>query len=126
MPMESTDGKLLYYVKTNLPTDPSSAPATLWAMPVGGGEEHLVTSQLIHLHWAVASNGIYFTDPETKPHASLKFLDVRTGKISTIATLEKDISNNGLSLAVSPGGRSILYSQQDSGSADIMLVENFR
>jgi len=126
MPMESTDGKLLYYVKTNLPTDPSGAPATLWAMPVGGGKEHLVTSQLIHLHWAVASNGIYFTDPETKPHASLKFLDIRTGRISTITTLEKDISNSSLSLAVSPDGRSILYSQQDSGSADIMLVENFR
>ena len=126
MPMESTDGKVLYYVKTQLPTDPSGAPATLWAMPVEGGEEHLVTSQQIHLHWAVAPNGIYFTDPETKPHATLKFLDLRTGRISIIATLEKQLSCCGQSLAVSPDGRSILYSHLDSVSTDIMLVENFR
>jgi Tol biopolymer transport system component/serine/threonine protein kinase len=126
MPMESTDGKLLYYVKTNLPTDPSGAPATLWAMPVRGGKEHLVTSQLIRLHWAVAPNGIYFTDQDTRPHATLKFLDVRTGRITTIAALEKQPSCCGQSLAVSPDGRSILYSQQDSVSTDIMLVENFR
>ena len=125
MPMESTDGKVLYYVKTNPSADPS-APGTLWAMPVAGGEEHLVTSQQIHLHWAVAPNGIYFTDPETKPHATLKFLDVRTGRISTIATLEGELSGNGQSLAVSPDGRSILYSQQDGISAELMVVENFR
>ena len=125
-PMESADGKLLYYVKTNLPVDPSSVPATLWAMPVEGGEEQQVTSQLIHSHWAVASNGIYFTDPETSPRAKLKFLDVRTGQISVVATLEKDLTNNGQSLAVSPDGRSILYSQQDSYTTDLMLVENFQ
>ncbi len=125
-PMESTDGKLLYYVKTNLPVDPSSAPATLWAMPVAGGEEQPVTSQLIHSHWAVASNGIYFTDPDTKPLATLKFLDVRTGRISTIATLERHLSDGGQSLAVSPDDRSVLYSQQDSYTTDLMLVENFR
>jgi Tol biopolymer transport system component/DNA-binding winged helix-turn-helix (wHTH) protein len=126
MPMESTDGRVLYYVKTNLPTDPSNAPARLWAMPVGGGEEYPVTSQPFHLHWAVAPNGIYFTDPETKPLATLKFLDVRTGRISTIATLEKPLSGNGQSLSVSPDGRFILYSQLDSISAELMVVENFR
>ena len=126
MPMESTDGKILYYVKTNLPIDPSGAPATLWAMPVGGGEEHPVTSQPMHLHWAVAPNGIYFTDPDTKPLATLKFLDGRTGRISTIAKLERQPSCCGQSLAVSPDGRSILYGQEDSVSTDIMLVENFQ
>jgi Tol biopolymer transport system component len=126
MPMESTDGKVLYYVKTQLPTDPSGAPATLWAMPVEGGEEHLVTSQQIHLHWTVAPNGIYFTDPETKPHATLKFLDLRTGRISTIATLEKQLSCCGQSLAVSPDGRSILYSQVDSVSTDTNLLGRLR
>lgn len=126
MPMESTDGKVLYYVKTNLPTDPSNAPATLWAMPVEGGEEHLVSSQQIDLHWAVAPNGIYFAAQGAEPQARLKFLDVRTGRVTTIATIEKPLTNGGQSLAVSPDGRSILYSQQDSVSTDIMLVENFR
>jgi eukaryotic-like serine/threonine-protein kinase len=126
MPMEATDGKVLYYVKTQLSVDPSGAPATLWAMPATGGEEHLVTSQQIHLHWAVAPNGIYFTDPGTKRLATLKFLDVRTGRISAVATIEKPLTDGGQSLAVSPDGRSILYSQVDSVSTDIMLVENFR
>jgi Tol biopolymer transport system component len=125
-PMESMDGKLLYYVKTNLQTDPSNAPATLWAKPVAGGEEYLVTSQLIRNHWTVAQNGIYFTDPDSKPRATLKFLDARTGQIRTIATLEGELSSGGQSLAVSPDGRSILYSRQDSYTTDLMLVENFR
>jgi len=123
--MQSTYGKLLYYLKTNLPIDPSEAPATLWAMPVGGGEEHLVTSQQIHLHWAVAPNGIYFTDPDTSL-PSLKFLEVRAGRIITMATLQENLSCCDQSLTVSPDGRSILYAHQDSLSTDIMLVENFR
>jgi Tol biopolymer transport system component len=125
-PMESMDGRLLYYVKTNLPVDPSSARATLWAMPVAGAEEYLVTSQLIHSHWTVVPNGIYLTDPDTKPHTTLKFLDTRTRQISTIATLEGELSENGQSLAVSPDGRSVLYSLHSSLTTDLMLVENFR
>jgi eukaryotic-like serine/threonine-protein kinase len=126
MPMESTDGKVLYYLKTQLPIDPSGAPATLWEMPVAGGEERLVIAQQIHLHWAVVPNGIYFTDPESKPNATLRFLDVLTGRVTTIAKLERPLSCCGQSLTVSPDGRSILYGQQDSVSTDIMLVENFR
>lgn len=126
MPMESIDGRLLYFLKTNLPIDPSGAPATLWSMPTQGGEERLVSQQKIHLHWAVAANGIYFTDPDTKPLPALKVLDVETGKVRTIATIQEDISCCGQSLTVSPDGRSILYANQDSVSTDIMLVENFR
>jgi len=125
-PMESTDGKILYFVKTQLPTDPSGAAATLWAMPVEGGEEHLVTSQQIQLHWAVAPHGIYFTDPATRPRASLKFFDARTGQITAITTLERQPACCGQSLAVSPDGRTILYSQEDRVTTDLMLVENFR
>jgi len=124
--MESTDGKVLYYVKTQLPTDPSGAAATLWAMPAEGGEEHLVTSQQIQLHWAVATYGIYFTDPATRPRTSMKFFDARTGRITTITTLERQPACCGQSLAVSPDGHRILYSQQDSVTTDLMLVENFR
>jgi hypothetical protein len=124
--MESTDGKVLYFVKTQLPTDPSGAAATLWAMPVEGGEEHLVTSQQIQLHWAVAPRGIYFTDPATRPRVSLKFFDARTGQITAITTLERQPACCGQSLAVSPDGRTILYSQEDRVTTDLMLVENFR
>jgi eukaryotic-like serine/threonine-protein kinase len=135
-PMESTDGKFLYYLKTPVPTDPSNTAASLWRMPLVGGEEHMVIPEKIYLHWTVGPQGIFFIDqgcqasacptPATKPRPSLNFFDIATGRTAKLATLEKQPSCCNQSLTVSPDGRSILYGQEDSVTTDIMLVENFR
>ena len=123
--MESADGKFLYYVKGGSPLPPSKGH--LWRMPVGGGEEELVIpEEITDLYWARASGGVYFVDTQTKPHATLKYFDAATKRISKITAMEKKPSCCGQGLAVSPDGRTILYSQEDSVTTDLILVENFR
>jgi Tol biopolymer transport system component len=125
-PMESPDGKFLYYVKGPPPIS-SDTFGQLWRMPVGGGEESLVFNEPISsLYWAVTRSGIYFVDVSAKPHRVLKFLDGTTGRTTKIIELEREPSCCNQALAVSPDEHSIVYSQTDSVSTEIMLLENFR
>jgi Tol biopolymer transport system component/predicted Ser/Thr protein kinase len=119
---ESPDGKYLYYSKF---IDTSG----LWRIPVEGGEESLILDQLQAGYWeawVVVNEGIYFIDPETKPHATIKFFSFASHRVRQITAIEKKPRPKGPSLAVSPDGRWILYSQLDQSGSDIMLVENFR
>jgi hypothetical protein len=55
--------------------------------------------------------------------SSIQFLRLATGKIETVATVDKDLY---FGLCVSHDGRWLLYSQIDQVTCDLMLVENFR
>ena len=77
-------------------------------------------------YWAVVDRGIYFIDPETKPHATIKLFSFATRRVMQIAAIEKKPYPGIPGLAVSPDGRWILYTQLDQSGSDIMLVENFR
>jgi Tol biopolymer transport system component/tRNA A-37 threonylcarbamoyl transferase component Bud32 len=124
-PMESPDGRFLYYMKDSEPLPPSRGH--LWRMPLAGGAEQLAIPEAIYdLYWALSPGGIYFIDPDSKPRPTLKFFDALTGRIAILTTLEKQPSCCGQALTISPDGRSILYGQEDSVTTDIMLVENFR
>ena len=118
---ESSDRKFLYYCKFDV--------AGLWRIPVNGGEESLVLDQPKEGYWgywAVVDRGIYFIDPETKPHATIKLFSFATRRVMQIAAIEKKPYPGIPGLAVSPDGRWILYTQLDQSGSDIMLVENFR
>ena len=117
-PLESPDGKFLYYAKALF-------GSSVWKVPVETGEEAEVLESLsFYANMAVVHDGIYFIP---KPTAAtgfyLQFFSIATGKIKTIAALEKTV---GCGLAVSPDGRWILYTQEDQIGSDLMLVENFR
>jgi len=117
---ESPDGRLLYYAKFDSPG--------LWKMPVEGGVESLVLDQLQTGYWgawAVADRGIYFINPEATPRAAIEFFSFAARRITRIALLEKEPAKFSPNLALSPDGRSILYTQLDQSGNDIMLVENF-
>jgi Tol biopolymer transport system component len=74
--------------------------------------------------WIVAEQGIYFfRTPDEKGHSGLCLYEFATEKTRTIVTIEKSIS---YTIGPSPDGRTILYSQVDAASSDLMLVENFR
>ena len=119
---ESPDGKFLYFAK-------GRGAAGVWRVPVGGGEEVPVLEQVragYERFWAVREKGIYFAYPGEPHHPAIGFFNFSTRRIIPLANLEKDLPPNYGTLAISPDGRWILYSQIDHQGSDIALVENFR
>jgi Tol biopolymer transport system component len=119
-----SDGRFLYYSKaqpTGL-TEPG-----IWKMPVAGGDEVRVVEQPaggVWSGWALAPDGIYFLNGNP-PDGKINFFDFATGKTICIFTVEKHVPYFG-GLALTPDGRSLLYSQREFWNSDIMLLKNFR
>ena len=117
--LESPDATFLYYSK-----ETPGGPA-LWRMPVGGGEESEVVAGISDWStFAPLNHGVYFI-PRRGPSApaSIQFLSFADGAITTIIGIAKPVF---VGLTVSPDGRSLLYTQIDQESSDLMLVERFR
>jgi Tol biopolymer transport system component/DNA-binding winged helix-turn-helix (wHTH) protein len=117
---ESPDGRYLYYAKG------MTVPG-LWRIPTGGGEEVEIIGSLKAGHWgywAVVDNGIYYLDTAGKP--GIAFFDVNTGRTSRVFDLENLPATQAPGLTVSSDQGTVLYTQLDALSRDIMLVENFR
>jgi hypothetical protein len=96
----------------------------LWKMPLSGGQEtHLLDEPDFWWDWGLARNGIYFIrHEELQREASLDFFEFATNRIIPISTLDKPLEG----LAVSPDGRTVLYSRIESFQSNIMLMKNFR
>jgi Tol biopolymer transport system component len=115
---ESPDGKWVYYTT-------SDEVSSLWRVPTdGGAEEAQVLESVYRRAFAVVNEGIYFIPrPDSAGRCSIQFVNFTTQKIRSIATLDRPVFYY---LSASRDGRSILYSQMDSGGSDLMLVENFK
>jgi Tol biopolymer transport system component len=119
---ESPDGRWLYHAKS------TDRGVELWKASVAGGAETRVLENLSHgFNYVPTSHGVYFLLRTGRlsrwpPETALVYLDFTTGKIDPL--LSK--IHMGLGLAMSPDGRSLLYSQTDAYGADLILVENFR
>jgi len=116
---ESMDGRYIYYAKNN------GCPG-VWRIPADGGDETLVLSKGGAGNWGqwtLADNGIYFIN--YKPEGlSVSLFNLATQKVTRVVELAN--ANAFLAgLATSPDGKEILYTQQDSVTSDIMLVEDF-
>jgi len=117
IPRESPDGKWLYYSR--------GWPAqSVWKMPVAGGDSTRVLEAIAPMgKWTVGPDGIYFfTEPHEKGHTDLSVYEFATGRTGKIRTMGRPIGG----VAVSPDGRTILYTQLDEAGSDLMLVDNFR
>ena len=120
-PLESADGKYLYYTKFDSPG--------AFRVPVSGGEEVTILEEPPQGYWgyfAVAANGLYYTGDTGNHKPGLKLYDFATKKISVVTALDKEPYYGAPGLAVSPDGRSVLYVQLDEGRDSLMLAENFR
>ncbi len=118
---ESPDGKFLYYAKG------LTVPG-LWRIPTNGGEEVEIIGSLeagYWGYWAVVDNGIYLPryDEGTGIGVLRHSLPIA---ITRVFDLENRPVREVPGLAVSPDKRTILYTQLDASSSDIILVENFR
>ena len=118
--LESPDGRVLYYQKGEEIED----VASLWKVPVDGGEETQVLESICILDFAVVDQGIYFISAlRPGDQRKIQFLSFATGQASTIATISYDAAY-GFSL--SPDGQWLLYSQFEPEVSDLSMVENFR
>jgi Tol biopolymer transport system component len=121
---ESGDGKYFYYMKgRNL-----SVPG-IWRVPAEGGEEALFFDQHragLWRSWAVTEQGIYYVTGDSPKRTMIEYYNFANGKISQIATPEKEILTGSLGLTISPDGKWLLYTQADQRGMDIMLADNFR
>ena len=128
---ESPDGKYLYYTKIN-----PQGPEPLFRMPAGGGEELEVVPGVESWElFCVTSKGVYFVPPPPSAN-TIQFLDAASGKVSTLATLEKPAADSPESatlgrpvaggLAVSRDDAYVVWSQMDRNTFNLMLVEGFR
>ena len=80
-PVESPDGKFLYYDK-GWPDNYG-----IWRVPTSGGTESQVIDS-VHPEggWVVVAEGIYFiSKPDEKGVSYIRFKDLATGSIRTIA-----------------------------------------
>jgi eukaryotic-like serine/threonine-protein kinase len=119
-PLESPDGKFLYYTK-------DLAATSLWKIPIEGGQANKILEGLSSfLALAIVDTGMYFV-PLQKP-TSIQFLSFATNQLRPVANFQKPICTHDAecSLAVSPDGRWILCTQFDQAGSELMLVENFR
>ena len=117
-PVESPDGRFLYYSKFE--------QGGIWRMPLQGGAETEVVKDIEGAswpNWGVSSNGIYFLKFGTFPHVDIDFFEFATGKTIPIWAVEK---KPGWGLSISNDGRSIVYIQNEFAESNIMLVKHFR
>jgi Tol biopolymer transport system component len=123
VPVESVDGRTLYYQ--------SAERGALLARPTSGGQPRTVLSCVPTMFsWAVGARGIVHVEcgpPGGDPvyvrrQQTLRYLDFASGKDEPLATVEGDWIG-GLSLA--PDGQSILYGRR-LPSSSLMMIDNFR
>ena len=116
----SADGKFLYYTK--YPAIPG-----IWRMPTSGGKETLVVPGVepeFWGYWAVLERGIYYLDTSVKP--AIAFFDFTSRQVTRLFELDFRPAREVTGLAASPDARTILYTQLDALTRDIVLVDNFR
>ena len=124
VPIESPDGKIIYYAKAIGETD-------VWKVPVAGGDETRVFGPVWFAWFAVVADGIYLidNDPNGLPYAassrnnSLKFYRFARGTTEKVGDIKLNPSGG---LSVSPDGRYALMALGDPEVCDLKLVENFR
>jgi Tol biopolymer transport system component len=119
-PLESFDGRTLYYLR---PSDNA-----LLARPTAGGQARTVLRCVHGGNYALGPQGIFHVEcgsPQgpTGSRRVLRLWDAATGQDRPVASVEATYIAG---LSVSPDGRTILYGHSSWGTADLMMIENFR
>ena len=122
-PLESTDGKTLYYRRV-------FGSGVLTAKSLETGAERDVLDSLgpaVGAQYLPVEDGIYYiARPDVAmPFAhELRFLNLATGNVTTLSRFQ---ARSGLGLTVSPDRKTILYSgTKPTDGSDLVLLRDFR
>jgi len=118
-PIESFDGKSVYYTK---PGD-----GGVWRRPVGGGDEVEVVPR--NVWWALSRSGLYYYwNRETvfarRSLHQIRFVDFGTGRETTL--YEEEGPQGVKQIDVSPDEAWLVYGAYELASSELILIEGFR
>ncbi len=117
-PVESLDGKTLYYAKG--PDSPG-----IWKIDERGNEQPVIDilPPGRWADWAVSQDGLYFIDPLAEPRPAIQFFSFATRTITPVLPLDAYPQEGAQGLAVSPDRRWLLY-PKIKVQGDIVFVQN--
>ena len=122
---ESADGRTLFYIS-------KSVHSPVMAQPLAGGAPTAVIACVAGTAFSVNPQGIYYVpcrgrSRDADPDPPVRVLDAATGATREVAKLERFDSDSCRSgFAVSPDGRTFLYTRLVRDEADLMLIEHFK
>jgi serine/threonine protein kinase len=118
-PVESPDGRFLYYLKGLIDSD-------IWRISIDSGQATKVLEGVSeYRNLAVLESGLVFVP--SRNISSLQFLSFASGKIAPLANFDRPIAQGSLGgLGISPDRRWILYTRFEQTGNELMLVEGFR
>ena len=108
----SDDGAFLYYVNSN-------RNGGLWRVPSAGGSEIPIIAILGQRAFALAPDGVFFVPQGDRQ--DLRYLGFGTGKSRLLYTFQRP-----LVFPISFDGHFLYFSQYDSFTNNLMLVDHFR
>ena len=112
-PVESADGKTLYYAR-------AGPPWSLWKVPTEGGEETVVLPHIVN--WGAfdvtAAYLYYLTAADRK--GQLRRRRLSDGSDELLLVLEKPYA---FGVAAAPDDSAVLWGQLDHHSSELMLIE---
>jgi serine/threonine protein kinase/ribosomal protein L24E len=119
---ESFDGNDLYFVKRGL-------QSKIMKLSLTSGDEEPVDNRLNGISWGawiITGKGIFFVKNDTTEQSKIYFYNFKNREIKQILETPKTIYTSSGTLAVSPDGRYLLFTQYDRVTSDIMLIQNFQ
>ncbi|MBV9081769.1 MAG: PD40 domain-containing protein, partial [Acidobacteriaceae bacterium] len=123
IPQESTDGQVIYYLKTG---NPRGGVEPLYETSASGIGEHALGIMVADRAFQVVGNGIYFISPAGNDDRGreIRFYQFATHRTRIIQALGDVRSYLGFS--VSPDRRTFLYTVVQHYGSNLMLMEKFR
>ena len=109
------DGRALLYSLRE-----GSGPLSL--LDLESGREQRLTECGLSRSLAASPGALYYVECAEGARFSLVRYDTASGRRQRLGTL----TNVNMGLTVSPDGQTIIYSRENLGGADLMMIENFR
>jgi Tol biopolymer transport system component len=121
-PLESPDGKFIYYARQSSSCSVLRQPLN----PSGSEEKVFDYPGRILGNYTLGAQGIYFICVDSHDEAGLWYHDLALGTRRLLHTLTKSPVAGAAGMSLSSDGRWVSYAEVEHSTRDIYLVDNFR